>query len=94
MYFLSEKVGRKLFMILGLHNVRYCDLLCAGAAKTAPQLLFVSILLRFFSEIGVCSATIYTPEIFPLHIRVLGTSTSMGLGGLAERLARALSAFL
>jgi hypothetical protein len=37
-------------------------------------------LIRLFSEIGVCGATIYTPEVFPLHIRVLGASSAMGLG--------------
>jgi MFS transporter, putative metabolite:H+ symporter len=40
----------------------------------------IAALIRLFSEIGVCGATIYTPEVFPLHIRVLGASTAMGLG--------------
>jgi len=78
-YFLSEKVGRKFFIILGFvaSGIAIC---CASGAKTAPQLCLIAMVIRLFSEIGVCSATIYTPEIFPLQVRVLGTSTAMGLG--------------
>ena len=31
-------------------------------------------------EMGLCAIRIYTPEIYPVHIRALGSSTSMGLG--------------
>lgn len=79
MYFLSEKVGRKLFIVWGFTLLGVC--LCfAIAATTATQLFWIAALCRLFNEIGVCGATIYTPEVFPLHVRVLGTSTAMGLG--------------
>jgi putative MFS transporter len=78
-YFLSEKVGRKLFIVWGFTLLGVC--LCfAIAATTATQLFWIAALCRLFNEIGVCGATIYTPEVFPLHVRVLGTSTAMGLG--------------
>ena len=78
-YFLSEKVGRKLFIVWGFTLLGVC--LCfAIAATTATQLFWIAALCRLFNEIGVCGATIYTPEVFPLHIRVLGASTAMGLG--------------
>jgi putative MFS transporter len=78
-YFLSEKVGRKLFIIWGFTwaGIALCF---AIGAKTASQMFLIAAASRLFSEIGVCGATIYTPEVFPLHIRVLGASTSMGLG--------------
>jgi len=78
-YFLSEKVGRKVFIVWGftLAGIALCF---AIGAKTASQMFLIAALSRLFSEIGVCGATIYTPEVFPLHIRVLGASTSMGLG--------------
>jgi MFS family permease len=34
----------------------------------------------YFIEMGMCAITPYTPEVYPLHIRVLGTSTAMGVG--------------
>jgi putative MFS transporter len=78
-YFLSEKVGRKFFIILGF-TVSGIAICCGSVATTATQLFLLACLIRLFSEIGVCSATIYTPEVFPLHIRVLGASSAMGLG--------------
>jgi putative MFS transporter len=78
-YFLSEKVGRKLFIVVGF-TVSGIAICCGSVAQTAPQLLLIAAFIRLFSEIGVCSATIYTPEVFPLHVRVLGASTAMGLG--------------
>jgi putative MFS transporter len=78
-YFLSEKIGRKLFIVVGF-TVSGIAICCGSLATTAGQLLFLACLIRLFSEIGVCGATIYTPEVFPLHIRVLGASSAMGLG--------------
>lgn len=78
-YFLSEKVGRKLFIVVGF-TVSGIAICCGSVATTAAQLLWIACLIRLFSEIGVCGATIYTPEVFPLQVRVLGASTSMGLG--------------
>ena len=78
-YFLSEKVGRKLFIVWGYTLLGICLCFAIGS-KTATQLFWIAALCRLFNEIGVCGATIYTPEVFPLHIRVLGASTAMGLG--------------
>jgi putative MFS transporter len=78
-YFLSEKIGRKFFIVVGF-TVSGLAICCGSLAASAGQLLFLACLIRLFSEIGVCGATIYTPEVFPLHVRVLGASTAMGLG--------------
>jgi hypothetical protein len=78
-YFLSEKVGRKLFIILGF-SMAGVLLFFEIWAKNATQFFWIACFYQFFIEMGFCGSCIYTPEIHPLHIRVLGTSTGMGLG--------------
>ncbi|MGA2989140.1 MAG: MFS transporter [Candidatus Korobacteraceae bacterium] len=78
-YFLLDKAGRKPFLVIGFLGTGLA--ICSAVfAQTAAQMLLVACLLRFFSEVALCAATIYTPEVFPLHIRVLGASSAMGLG--------------
>jgi putative MFS transporter len=78
-YFLSEKVGRKLFIVVGF-TMAGVMLFAEIWAGSVMQFFWVSAIYQFFIEMGLCGSTIYTPEIYPVHIRVLGTSTSMGLG--------------
>jgi putative MFS transporter len=78
-YVLSEKVGRKLFIILGF-SLSGILLFFEIGASSVTQFFYIAAFYQFFMEMGLCGSTIYTPEIYPLHIRVLGTSTAMGLG--------------
>ena len=78
-YFLSEKVGRKLFIIIGF-TMAGIMLFCMTKASVVMEFFWIAAIYQFFIEMGLCGSTIYTPEIYPVHIRVLGTSTSMGLG--------------
>jgi putative MFS transporter len=78
-YFLSEKVGRKLFIILGFSGAGIV-LLGEIWTTTASEFFWVAAIYTFFMEAGLCGSTIYLPEVYPLHIRVLGASTAMGLG--------------
>ncbi|MGA2990497.1 MAG: MFS transporter [Candidatus Korobacteraceae bacterium] len=78
-YFLSEKVGRKFFIALG-YSVGGVILFFQIWAGSATQFFLVAAFFQLFLEMGACGMTIYTPEVYPLHIRVLGASTAMGLG--------------
>ena len=78
-YFLSEKVGRKLFIDVGLHDGRRFAFLPASG-QNGDVFLLDRATYQFFMEMGLWGSTIYIPEVYPLHIRVLGASTAMGLG--------------
>lgn len=78
-YLLSEKVGRKLFIIIGFTGAGVF-LLGEIWTSTANEFFRVAAIYTFFIEMGLCGSTIYLPEVYPLHVRVLGTSTAMGLG--------------
>jgi putative MFS transporter len=78
-YLLSEKVGRKLFIILGF-SLAGIVLLGEIWTTNASEFFWVAAAYTFFMEAGLCASTIYLPEVYPLHIRVLGASTAMGLG--------------
>ncbi len=78
-YLLSEKVGRKLFIILGF-SAAGVMLLGEIWTTTAAEFFWVAAIYTFFMELGLCASTIYLPEVYPLHVRVLGASTAMGLG--------------
>jgi len=78
-YLLSEKIGRKLFIVLGFTGAGVF-LLGEIWTASATQFFWVSGCFLFFMEMGLCGSTIYVPEVYPLHIRVLGCSTAMGLG--------------
>jgi putative MFS transporter len=78
-YFLSEKVGRKFFIALG-YSIGGLLLFCQIWTASAIHFFYVAAVFQLFLEMGACGMTIYTPEVYPLHIRVLGASTAMGLG--------------
>ena len=93
-YFLSEKVGRKLFIILGFTFAGILLFFAIGA-KTATHFFYVAAFYQFFIEMGLCGSTIYVPEVYPLHIRVLGASTAMGLGRIGGAIGGyAIGAFM
>ncbi|MGA2990043.1 MAG: MFS transporter [Candidatus Korobacteraceae bacterium] len=78
-YFLSEKVGRKFFITLGFSMAGILLFPMIGV-HTAIAFFWFAAFYQFFMEMGLCGSTIYVPEVYPLHIRVLGASTAMGLG--------------
>ena len=94
MYLLSEKVGRKFFIILGF-SMAGALLLLEIWAKSATQFFYIAACYQFFMEMGICANGIYVPEIYPLHIRVVGVSTAMGLGRLGGAIGGyAIGAFM
>jgi len=68
-YFLSEKVGRKFFIALG-YSVGGILLFFQIWTTSATQFFCVAAFFQLFLEMGACGMTIYTPEVYPLHIRV------------------------
>jgi len=78
-YFLSEAVGRKPFIIVGFTGAGIF-LLGEIWASNANEFFWIAGVYLFFMEMGLCGSTIYLPEVYPLHVRVLGASTAMGLG--------------
>jgi putative MFS transporter len=78
-YFLSEKVGRKFFIALGFSMAGVLLFFLIGTHSVMYFFWFAAC-YQFFMEMGLCGSTIYVPEVYPLHIRVLGASTAMGLG--------------
>jgi len=88
-YFLSEKVGRKFFITLGFSMAGILLFPLIGV-HTASAFFWFAAWYQFFMEMGLCGSTIYVPEVYPLHIRVLGASTAMGLG----RIGGAIGSFV
>jgi MFS family permease len=78
-YFMSETIGRKLFIIVGFTGA---GVLLLGEiwASSANEFFWIAGGYLFFMEMGLCGSTIYLPEVYPLHVRVVGASTAMGLG--------------
>ena len=87
-YFLSEKVGRKFFIALGFSMAGFLLYLLIGS-HTAVYFFWLAAFYQFFMEMGLCGSTIYVPEVYPLHIRVLGASTAMGLGRIGGAIGSA-----
>jgi putative MFS transporter len=87
-YFLSEKVGRKFFITLGFSMAGFLLYFLIGT-HTAAYFFWFAAFYQFFMEMGLCGSTIYVPEVYPLHIRVLGASTAMGLGRIGGAIGSA-----
>lgn len=93
-YLLSEKIGRKLFIIVGF-SAAGIMLLGEIWTASAAEFFWISAIYTFFMEMGLCGSTIYLPEVYPLHVRVLGASTAMGLGRIGGGIgAQAIGLFL
>ncbi|WP_040621685.1 MFS transporter [Rhodovulum sp. PH10] len=86
---LSEKVGRKPFIVLGFCGAAL-PLLSLIWASEPTELFWSFAFFGFFGDMGMCAATIYVPEVFPMRIRTLGISTAMGIGRIGGGTGSAL----
>ena len=84
--FLVDRIGRKPVIVSGcfLAALTMCFF---NLATTERMLVVVSVLYAFFSDQASVGMTVYTPEIFPLRIRGLGTAWAMALGRMAGAIA-------
>jgi putative MFS transporter len=76
---LIDRVGRKPLIVVGF-LVAGCSALLFTLATTEASLLLVAVVFAFFNDIGSLGMTVYTPEVFPLRIRGIGTAAAMGVG--------------
>ena len=79
-FFLLDRVGRKPFTILGYAGAATFLFSMLLIHRNEIHFFYVAAAYMYFIEMGMCAITPYTPEVFPVHIRVLGTSTAMGIG--------------
>ena len=79
-FFLLDRVGRKPFTILGYGGAATFLFGMLAIHHNELYFFYSACAYMFFIEMGMCAITPYTPEVFPVHIRVLGTSTAMGIG--------------
>ena len=66
LFLVGSAIVIMLFFLIGTHPAAY--------------FFWIAATYQFFMEMALCGSTIYVPEVYPLHIRVLGASTAMGLG--------------
>jgi putative MFS transporter len=85
-YFLVDRFGRKPFIILAFIFAGIATF-AFGFIHTEAQLVVAVAFYCYFSEMGFTAITVYTPEVYPLHIRALGTSASMGVGRIGGAVA-------
>jgi putative MFS transporter len=78
-YLFLDKIGRKPFTILG-YGMAGAFLLLVTQVHTGTYFAYSLAGYMYFIEMGMCAITPYTPEVYPLHIRGMGTSTAMGVG--------------
>lgn len=85
-YFLVDRLGRKPFIIFAFIFAGIATFMF-GFIHTEAQLVVAVAFYYYFSEMGFTAITVYTPEVYPLHIRALGTSASMGVGRIGGAFA-------
>jgi putative MFS transporter len=79
-YFVLDRFGRKPFTIIGFTGAGLFLFTFVLIHNNATLFGYGVACYTFFVEMGLCAITPYTPEVYPLHIRVLGTSSAMGVG--------------
>ncbi len=79
---LVDRIGRKPVMVGGFLLGGIAAWLFT-AATTQWALVSVAVLYAFFGDQGALAMTVYTPEVYPLKIRGLGTAWAMALGRIA-----------
>lgn len=80
-FFLVDRIGRKPLIVIGYMGAG-CAALLFTQATTEASLLIVAVLYAFMADIGALGMTVYTPEVYPLRIRGIGTAAAMGVGRL------------
>lgn len=78
-FFLVDRVGRKPLIVIGYLGAG-CAALMFTQATTEASLLVVAVFYAFMADIGALGMTVYTPEVYPLRIRGIGTAAAMGIG--------------
>ncbi len=86
---LVDRIGRKP-VIVGGFLLAGIDAWFFNAANTEATLVVVAVLFAFFADQGSLAMTVYTPEVYPLRIRAIGTACAMACG----RIAGVISPFL
>ncbi len=76
---LIDALGRKPLIIIGFGTAGVAALTFTQAT-TETSLLLVAVVYAFFADIGSLAMTVYTPEVFPLRHRGVGTAFAMGWG--------------
>jgi putative MFS transporter len=79
-FLLLDRIGRKPFTILGYTGAATFLLSLLLIHRNEFYFFCLAACYMYFIEMGMCAITPCTPEVFPVHIRVLGTSTAMGIG--------------
>jgi putative MFS transporter len=74
-----DRVGRKPLIVIGFGIAGFAAL-AFTQVSTESGLLLVAIVYAFFADIGSLAMTVYTPEVFPLRHRGVGTAFAMGWG--------------
>lgn len=78
-FFLIDRIGRKPLIVVGYMGAG-CAALMFTQATTETSLLVVAVIYAFMADIGALGMTVYTPEVYPLRIRGIGTAAAMGIG--------------
>ncbi len=88
-FLLVDRIGRKPVIVGGFVLAGIAAWLF-NVATTDVTLVTVAVIYAFFGDQGALGMTVYTPEVYPLRIRGLGTACAMALG----RIAGAISPFV
>jgi len=79
---LVDRIGRKP-VIVGGFLLAGIDAWFFNLATTEATLVAVAVIFAFFQDQGALGMTVYTPEVYPLRIRGIGTACAMACGRIA-----------
>jgi putative MFS transporter len=79
---LVDRIGRKP-VIVGGFLLAGIDAWFFNLATTEATLVAVAVTFAFFQDQGALGMTVYTPEVYPLRIRGIGTACAMACGRIA-----------
>jgi putative MFS transporter len=79
---LVDRIGRKPVIVCGF-LLAGIDAWLFNFATTEGTLVAVAVLFAFFQDQGALAMTVYTPEVYPLRIRGIGTACAMACGRIA-----------
>ena len=79
---LVDQIGRKPVIVCGFLFAGI-DAWFFNVATTEETLVVVAVIYAFFQDQGALGMTVYTPEVYPLRIRAIGTASAMACGRIA-----------